>query len=74
MTVATIEHVRVLTSAEAAELLELEVSLVCRYCREGRIEAEKVGRDWIITQSAIKKFRSIPRHPGNPTFRKSARR
>jgi len=61
----------IFTSAEAAEVLGLDISLVCRYCRTGKIKATKAGRDWIITPTALREFQKIPRHPGNPSFRKS---
>lgn len=58
------------TSSEAASYLGIDQSLVCRYCREGRIAAEKVGRDWIIKKPALDAFRKVPREPGNPSFRR----
>lgn len=39
-----------ITTAEAARQLGLDPSLVRCYCRQGRIEAQRVGRDWLISQ------------------------
>lgn len=60
----------IFTSAEAAHYLNIDQSLVCRYCRDGRLIGEKVGRDWIIRKSALDEFKRVPREPGNPTFKK----
>ena len=61
------------TSAEAATYLGITESLVCRYCRLGRIEGQKAGRDWIIRKSALDKFNRIPREAGNPAFKAQSR-
>ena len=55
-----------LTTNEAAVQLGLDPSLIRRYCREGRIEAQQVGRDWVIEQEALDTFAEIPRKVGKP--------
>ncbi len=57
------------TSGEAADYLDLSESLVCRYCRLGKLEAMKIGRDWLIHKKALDAFKKIPREPGNPAFK-----
>lgn len=57
------------TSGEAAEYLELSESIVCRYCRLGKLEAIKAGRDWLIHKKALDAFKKIPRERGNPAFK-----
>lgn len=59
-----------LTPDEAAAILGRDVSLVRRYCREGRIRAVKPGRDWLISKDALQEFAKEPRYPGNPEFQK----
>lgn len=44
------------TVNQAAERLGIDPSLVRVYCREGRIRAEKLGRDWLISDAALKTF------------------
>lgn len=58
----------IVSAAEAAELLQIDKSLVCRYCRSGKIKAERFGvlKQWFIKKSELKKFKPNPR--GNPTF------
>ena len=68
---ATAHHSTLLTSQDAADLLGIDRSLICRYCREGRLAAKKVGRDWIMGQRAITEFSRRPRPVGNPSFRQS---
>lgn len=60
----------IFTSAEAAEVLGIDPSMVCKYCRDGRLDGEKIGRDWIIKKDALNKFAREPREPGNPAFKK----
>ena len=55
--------------AEAAIILKLDTSLVARYCREGRIRATQVGRQWFIGMRDLDEFASKPRMRGNPMFR-----
>jgi excisionase family DNA binding protein len=44
---------RYLTTAEAASRLGLAVRTVRWACETGRMTAERVGRDWLIEESAI---------------------
>jgi len=60
---------RLLTISEAAERLGLSVAMVRRYCADGKIRAQKVGRDWAIRQRDAERFASIPRHSGRPSAR-----
>ena len=69
MTVAT-EIPNLFTTDEAADYLGLDRSLIARYCRQGRLEGRKAGRDWVITKSALDAFKKIPREPGNPDFKR----
>lgn len=63
-----------LNSTEAAEYLGLTDGLVRRYCRAGKIDAKRVGRNWVIRKVELKKFKKQPRPVGNPAFRKSVSR
>ncbi len=58
----------VFTSVDASEYLGISADLIRLYCRTGRIESEKLGRDWIIRKGALDKFAKIPRYVGNPNF------
>ncbi|MGE3639502.1 MAG: helix-turn-helix domain-containing protein [Pirellulales bacterium] len=59
-----------LTASEAAELIGIDHSQVCRYCQDGRLKATKVGNQWMIKRDDARKFQPHP--VGNPTFRKQA--
>lgn len=61
------------TTAEAAEILGIDQSLVRRYCEQGRL-GEKIGRNWAIEAGELKAFKKVKRRPGNPTFRRKKRR
>lgn len=41
------------TTAEVATHLRCDVATVAAYCNAGKIAGRKVGRHWIITQSAL---------------------
>jgi site-specific DNA-methyltransferase (cytosine-N4-specific) len=51
----------VVTTQEAAEMLERSRERVLQFIREGRLEAEKRGRDYLIPRYALAQFASQPR-------------
>lgn len=53
-----------MTVEEAAKLIGITPSLVRRYCRAGRILAERQGRDWWIEEWEARRFAAIKRAPG----------
>lgn len=55
-----------LSVSEVAQRLNLSIAMVRRYCQQGRIEAYKIGRDWVIPESSIEKFKQEPRKVGKP--------
>lgn len=61
-----------LSVTEASEFLGITSSLVRRYCRDGRLDAQEVGGFWIISQKALDKFAKAKRIPGNPNFQKKS--
>lgn len=44
---------KVIGTVEAAERLELSVERVRQLIQEGKISAQKVGRDWIIPEQEL---------------------
>ncbi len=69
MAVATTFNESIYSVDEAAEKLGVERSVICRYCRLGRLKARKFGNSWVITKSALEDFAKKPRERGNPTFK-----
>lgn len=57
---------RWLTVREVATRLGIDTSLVARYCAEGRLRAEKPGRDWLIEPESVDEFELERRRPGRP--------
>lgn len=56
-----------LTTKEAAQRLGLETTgAVRQLILAGRLEAKKVGRDWLIEEDAIKAFEETRRPVGRP--------
>ena len=60
---------RLLTITEAAQRLGLSVAMVRRYCADGKIPGQKIGRDWAIRQRDVEVFAATPRHSGRPSVR-----
>lgn len=54
---------------EAAGLLGLDADTVRTYCNGNppRINAEKVGRDWLISRTEIDRYNRERREPGRPS-------
>ncbi len=57
---------RWLTAAEVATRLGIGTDLVARYCKEGRLRAEKPARDWLIEPASVAAFEAERRRPGRP--------
>lgn len=57
---------QICTAEEAAETLDLTPERVMQFCRAGRIEAKKLGRDWAILRSSVLAFGKISRPEGRP--------
>jgi len=54
-----------LTPTQAAERLGLSLSLIQRYCRQGRL-GQRVGGRWLITPEQLAEFERQPRRVGKP--------
>jgi excisionase family DNA binding protein len=53
-----------LTVPQAAQRLGYSIAWVRRLCQQGRIQAVKVGRDWLVPESTLDDFK--PRKIGRP--------
>jgi excisionase family DNA binding protein len=60
---------RLLTVNEAADRLGLSVAMVRRYCADGKLLAQKMGRDWAIRRQDVEQFAAAPRRSGRPSVR-----
>ena len=49
-------HKNVLNHYEAATYTGLKHETICRYCREGKIKAEKRGHTWFMRRAALERF------------------
>lgn len=57
-----------LSADEAAKIIGVDHSQVCRYCQDGRLPARKIGNYWMIREADVKKFKRPP--IGNPNLLK----
>lgn len=55
-----------LTTHEAAERLGLSVRTVQAHINAGNIKAEKKGRDWLIEEGEVERFRAEKRPAHRP--------
>ena len=53
-------------TAEAARRLRCSADVVRLYCRQGRIKAVNIGRQWLIAPAEVRRFAKIPRKKGWP--------
>lgn len=57
------EHTRPIGLAEAAELLGVSHATLRAQIWRGRLRADKVGRDWLVTAAEIQRYRSEVQEP-----------
>lgn len=62
-----------LTAAEAAQLLHLNVKHVQRLAHAGRLPATRVGRKWLFRRADLDALLGVPAAAPPPTFGLSAR-
>jgi excisionase family DNA binding protein len=55
-----------ITAAQAAEILGLSKERVSQLCKQGRIQAVKPGRDWVMLRQTVQAFSKIDRPEGRP--------
>jgi len=63
---------KLLTTKEAAERLGVGYVRVHQLIKQGRLPAEKVGRDWLIREEDLKLVEN--RKPGRPTKQASKKK
>jgi excisionase family DNA binding protein len=54
------------TAEEAAAILGVTPERVMQFCRDGRLEARKLGRDWAVDLQSLRQFAKEPREGGRP--------
>jgi excisionase family DNA binding protein len=47
---------QILAPTEAAEKMRLNEQTVMKWCREGRLQASKIGGKWLIPQESVDAF------------------
>jgi excisionase family DNA binding protein len=57
------------TTQEVARLLGLTQQGVLAAIRRGKLHAEKHGRDWMVSDEEIERYRKEPRQRGRPRRR-----
>jgi excisionase family DNA binding protein len=56
----------VIGTRAAAARLGIHPSLVRLWAKQGRLKAQKIGRDWLIEETDIERLAAIERRPGRP--------
>ena len=54
------DYGEVFTVAEVAEKLNINSRAVRRYISEGKLKAKKIGRAYVVTMAAFKRFVAAP--------------
>lgn len=55
-----------LTTKQAATELGIQPGSVKKLCQRGVLKAERIGRDWLVEQSEIERYKTERRRPGKP--------
>jgi excisionase family DNA binding protein len=63
-----------LTTNQAGERLQVSRKMIIKLINEGRITAEKVGRDYFIQVSEIARYQRNRKRAGRPSTKKSVRK
>ncbi len=50
---------KLITTHDAAELLGFSHDHIRRLCREGKIKAEKLGNNWLLTEKSLKNIKRM---------------
>ena len=58
-----------LTTTKCAELMGVSDSWVRYLIIRKQLPATKIGRDWIVKEQDLEKFREIPRKVGRPKLK-----
>lgn len=58
-----------LTTTEAAEIMGIDRDTVANYCRLGKLECRKRGRDWQVSREAAERF--VKSNVGRPKIDKT---
>ena len=53
-----------ITLAQAAEISGLSHSHLRLLARQGKIKSQKLGRDWLTTEDAVRAYMATDRKPG----------
>jgi excisionase family DNA binding protein len=51
-----INGINLLEMKDIAEKLKLSLPTVCKYLKEGRIKAQKIGQSWFVTEENLERF------------------
>ncbi len=63
-------EVELLSTRQAAEILQVSVRRIQQFCEEGRI-GTMVGNGWVFTRDELDAFAKEPREVGNPNFKRA---
>jgi excisionase family DNA binding protein len=63
-----------ISTAEAARIIDCNDSRVRQLLRAGKLEGERVGRDWLVKKSSAEAYRDSERKPGPKPVAKPARK
>lgn len=54
------------TTKQAAAVLDLELRTVSTYIRRGVLNAQKYGRDWMLSEKEVKRYQRERKQSGRP--------
>ena len=60
----------ILTVGQAAARLHVHQNTIRKAIRDGRIKAQRIGRDWLMSDTAVAAY--LPGKPGRPALKRMA--
>lgn len=61
---------KIISTKEAAELMQLSEQRVRTLLKQGKIAGEQLGKQWLVDQENLKKFLAVPQNHVNPPDQK----
>ncbi len=49
---------QIITTSEAASILGISIQAVGQLLRRGRIEGQKMGRDWVVSKESVLTYKT----------------
>ena len=67
MVITTKKASKLVTTTEAGATFGLEPGWIARLCRTGKLQGQRIGRDWAVNPESVKTYLAGKLKPGRPS-------